>query len=208
MKSCLICDDHALIREALSATIKGRWPVAHVAEAPDFDKAKILAKAQPDICLVDLVMPGDSPVEGVRSILDAAPQSYVVVVTGSANDRLMLDLLDIGVHGFLEKTSTSEVILAALDLVLAGGRYLPPAVAELALERNPADNGGPRLPNFTDRQIEVLSLIADGQSNKEIARVLDLSPSTVKTHVANIIAAIGASNRTEAAFQAKVMGLI
>ncbi len=208
MKSCLICDDHALIREALSATIMGRWPMAKVAEASDFTKAKTLAKTQPDICLVDLVMPGAKPVEGVKSLLEAAPRSSVVVVTGSADDRLMLELLDIGVHGFLEKTSTSAVILAAVDLVLAGGRYLPPSVAELAQEPKPPDNVTPRLPIFSARQIEVLSLIADGQSNKEIARALHLSPSTVKTHVANVIATSGANNRTDAAIQARTMGLI
>jgi len=102
--------------------------------------------------------------------------------------------------------------MAAIDLVLAGGRYMPPRVAELAAQMqggaSPAAESRTPKPAVTARQADVLRLVADGYSNKEIARALDLSPATVKTHVAQTIAAIGATNRTEAAIRARALGLI
>ena len=102
--------------------------------------------------------------------------------------------------------------MAAIDLVLAGGRYMPPRVAELAAQMqggaSPATESRTPKPAVTARQADVLRLVADGYSNKEIARALDLSPATVKTHVAQTIAAIGATNRTEAAIRARALGLI
>lgn len=212
MRSCLICDDHELVREALAAAIARRWPGAAVSQAADFPEAWAMARAGPDLCLVDLVMPGAEPVEGVAGVLGVAPQSRLLVVTGSHDDGLLLELLGRGVHGFVPKTSPGEVILAAIELVLAGGIYLPPRVAELAGARSsappasPAPEPGSRV--VTDRQQQVLKLIARGLSNKEIARSLGVSPATVKTHVTNAIGSVGAANRTEAAMRARALGLI
>lgn len=156
---------------------------------------------------MDLVMPGSDPMEGVSRLIEIAPQTRVIIVTGSHDDAMLLELLARGVHGFLEKTVGADVILAAIDLVLAGSRYLPPRVAELALNPPAARQvAGGRLP--TDRQRQVLVLIAKGHSNKEIARSLGVSPATVKTHVAHAIASIGAANRTEAVVRARDLGLI
>lgn len=158
------------------------------------------------------MMPGAGPVEGVTGVLDIAPGTRLLVVTGSHDDALLLELLGRGVHGFVPKTSSGEVILAAIELVLAGGRYLPPRVAELAGARpaapaaSPSPEPGSRV--VTDRQKQVLTLIARGLSNKEIARVLGVSPATVKTHVTNAIGSVGAANRTEAAMRARALGLI
>ncbi|MDO9474725.1 MAG: response regulator transcription factor [Caulobacter sp.] len=212
MRSCLICDDHELVREALAGAVGGRWPDAQVARAADFNEAWALARSGPDLCLVDLMMPGAGPVEGVTGVLDIAPGTRLLVVTGSHDDALLLELLGRGVHGFVPKTSSGEVILAAIELVLAGGRYLPPRVAELAGARpaapaaSPSPEPGSRV--VTDRQKQVLTLIARGLSNKEIARVLGVSPATVKTHVTNAIGSVGAANRTEAAMRARALGLI
>lgn len=212
MRSCLICDDHELVREALAGAIAGRWPGAQITQAADFDQAWALARSGPDLCLVDLMMPGAGPVEGVAGVLDIAPETRLLVVTGSHDDGVLLELLGRGVHGFVQKTSSSEVILAAIELVLAGGLYLPPRVAELAGARSaspaapPPPQPGSRL--VTDRQKQVLTLIARGLSNKEIARDLGVSPATVKTHVTNAIGSVGAANRTEAAMRARALGLI
>jgi DNA-binding NarL/FixJ family response regulator len=211
MKTCLICDDHAMMREALAGAVAIGWPEATIVQAADFPAAWAAAAARPDLILSDLVMPGASPVEGVRRLREAAPGAPILVITGNEEDAVLLALFDLGIAGFAPKTSKSAIIEAAIRLVLAGGRYLPPRVAELAAgQRGPGEAAsayasGPRL---TERQTDVLKLIATGQSNKEIARDLDLSPATIKAHAAAAIAALGAVNRTETVVKARALGLI
>jgi len=210
MKSCLICDDHAMMREALAGAVALGWPDAAVSQAGDFPQAWAAAAAGPDLIISDLVMPGAGPVDGVRRLREIAPRSPILVVTGNEADDVLISLLELGIAGFAPKTSKSEIIEAAIRLVLAGGRYLPPRIAEIAVARSAGATGaqiaaGPRL---TERQGDVLKLTALGQSNKEIARELDLSPATVKAHIAAAIAALGAVNRTEAVVRARELGLI
>lgn len=211
MRSCLICDDHQLVREALAGAVARRWPDATIAQAGNFPEAWDKAAAAPDLCLADLTMPGAEERAGIAELRRLAPTTPVLVITGSHDDRLLLGLIADGVAGFVPKTSGTEIIIAAIELVLAGGRYLPPRVAELAASAQ-ADGGAPvaRMPRavVTARQADVLRLVALGYSNKEIARDLDLSPATVKTHVAQALAAIGATNRTDAAMRARALGLI
>jgi DNA-binding NarL/FixJ family response regulator len=210
MRSCLICDDHAMMREALAGAVAIGWPQAQVVQAADYPQAWAAAAAQPDLIISDLAMPGAGPVEGVRRLRQAAPGSPILVVTGNEEDELLLALFDLGIAGFAPKTSKSAVIEAAVRLVLAGGRYLPPRMAELATRRGGEAEirGAPAGPRLTERQTDVLKLIATGQSNKEIARDLDLSPATIKAHAAAAIAALGAVNRTDAVVKAQALGLI
>jgi DNA-binding NarL/FixJ family response regulator len=209
MKSCLICDDHAMMREALAGAVALGWPDAAVTQAADFPQAWAAAAGGPDLIISDLVMPGAAPVEGIRRLKAAAPASPILVVTGAEEDEVLLALLELGIAGFAPKTSKSAIIEAAIRLVLAGGRYLPPRLVELAVER--AGGGGKAVsvsPRLTERQSDVLARIALGRSNKEIARELDLSPATVKAHIAAGLAVLGAANRTEAVVRARELGLI
>lgn len=210
MRLCLISDDHALVREAVAGLVRRRWPEAEVVQAGDFVTAWGLARRGPDLCIVDLAMPGASPLEGVAGVMAAAPDARLLVLTGTEDDGLMLDLLRLGVAGFASKTLEPAVLAAAIELVAAGGRYLPPRLADLGPLARTAPAAAPRgeAPSLTDRQLSVLRLLADGQSNKDIARRLDLSPATVKTHVATLIAVLGAANRTEAAAKARAAGLV
>ena len=213
MKSCLICDDHAMMRDALSGAVALGWPDAKIVQAADFPSAWEAAAAErPDLIISDLAMPGAGPLEGIRRLKAVAPGSSILVVTGNEEDGLLLDLLKLGVAGFAPKTSKSEVIEAAIRLVLAGGRYLPPRLLDLAtLGASPAvavTTSAPLTGRVTERQLDVLRLIATGGSNKEIARDLDLSPATIKAHAAAAIAALGAANRTEAVMRARELGLI
>ena len=208
MKLCLICDDHVMMREAISGAVQFGWPDAEITQAGDYDTAwAAMATLSPDLCISDLVMPGAGPVEGIRRLREAAPATPLLVVTGNEDDATLLALFDLGIAGFAPKTSKSAVIEAAIRLVLAGGRYLPPRLVELAAGRS-----GPvaDVPNvrLTDRQSDVLVRIATGKSNKEIARDLNLSPATVKAHIAAIILALGATNRTDATYKARALGLL
>lgn len=208
MKLCLICDDHVMMREAISGAVQFGWPEAEITQAGDYDTAwAAMAALSPDLCISDLVMPGAGPVEGIRRLRQAAPDTPLLVVTGNEDDATLLALFDLGIAGFAPKTSKSAVIEAAIRLVLAGGRYLPPRLVELAAQRG----GGapaPQSVRLTERQSDVLARIATGKSNKEIARDLNLSPATVKAHIAAIILALGATNRTDATYKARVLGLV
>ncbi len=186
------------------------WPEATITEAADFDKAWQLASESPAMILCDLVMPGATPLEGVARLRGTAPDVPLVVITGSEDDALLLALFDLGIAGFVPKSAGGEIVELALRLVAAGGRYVPPRIVELANQRpdHPKVSLNGNMAHLTYRQLEVLQLVAEGHSNKEIARQLDLSPATVKTHVAAIIGALDANNRTDAAFRARQAGVI
>jgi two-component system, NarL family, nitrate/nitrite response regulator NarL len=208
MKLCLICDDHVMMREAISGAVQFGWPDAEITQAGDYNTAwAAMATLAPDLCISDLVMPGAGPVEGIRRLREAAPDTPLLVVTGNEDDATLLALFDLGIAGFAPKTSKSAVIEAAIRLVLAGGRYLPPRLVELAAGRSGLVAGAPNV-RLTDRQSDVLFRIATGKSNKEIARDLNLSPATVKAHIAAIILALGATNRTDATYKARALGLL
>ena len=214
MRSCLVCDDHALVREALAGMVRLGWPGIDVAEAADFPAAWAHAERGFDVCIADLAMPGATPLDGIDGLRRAGPGMPILIVTGAQDDALLLALLERGVAGFAPKTSTGGIIEAALRLILAGGRYLPPRLAQIAASQRdvaaapPATREAAAGDRMTARQLAVLRLVAGGRSNKEIAQALDLAPSTVKTHLAQIQAALGAKNRTEAAIRARSLDLL
>jgi len=200
-----------MMREALSGTVSIGWPDAKVAEAADYPSAWRAAASRPDLIISDLIMPGAGPVDGIRKLGEAAPDSPILVITGSEDDAVLLALLKLGVAGFAPKSSRTAVIEAAIRLVLAGGRFLPPRLAEIATgqgQERATHRAEPPLARLTERQIDVLRLIALGGSNKEVARELDLSPATIKAHAAAAIASLGAANRTEAVMRARELGMI
>lgn len=207
MRRCLICDDHPMVLDAMSLMVGQRWPELTIDKACDYTEGIALAAAGPELILADLGMPDAAPLEGISALRRAAPAARIIVFTGMADDDLLLKLVALPVSGFVAKTEPPGVVMAAIELVLAGGRHLPARIAELALRRSgysPA-GGGARI---TKRQQQVLRLLAAGRSNKEIAIALELSPATVKTHVAQSMAAVGAANRAEAAARAINLGLI
>ena len=215
MKTCLVCDDHALVREALAGTVRLGWPGATVIEVGDFPSAWAAAADGPDLILADLMMPGAGPLAGIDGIISAAPASPVLVVTGTEDDALLLDLLDRGVAGFAPKTASGSIVEAAMRLILAGGRYLPTRLADIAGARIASghisplrDEAAMLADRLTERQKDVLRLIAEGRSNKDIARTLMLAPSTVKSHMTQILVTLGTANRTEAAMKARTLNLI
>lgn len=215
MKSCLICDDHGLVRDALAGMVRMGWPGTTILLAKDFPAAWTMAAQAPDIILCDLVMPGAAPLAGIDGILRVAPDTPLLVVTGTEDDALLLDLLDRGVAGFAPKSASSQIIEAAMRLILAGGRYLPTRLADIAATRiaagtiSPLRDDAARLSErLTARQLDVLRLMVKGRPNKEIARALGMAPSTVKGHLSQILACLGADNRTDAAIKARLLGVV
>lgn len=208
-----------MMREALAGAVLAILPDADIVQCADFPQgwaaaAREAAGGRPDLILSDLVMPGAAPVAGVAGLAAAAPGVPILVVTGNEDDATLLALFDLGVAGFAPKTSRAALIDAAIRVVLAGGRYLPPRLLDLAGRqggregRQEAVSAPQPSGRLTARQQDVLRAIAAGQSNKEIARDLDLSPATIKAHTAAAMAALGAGNRAEAAFKAREQGLI
>lgn len=210
VRTCLVADDHALMRNALCDLLRLLWPDADVRSAHDFVQARaVVAELQPDLILCDLGMPGAEPIAGIAELRRLAPAARLLVVTASSDDDLMLPLFDRGVAGFVSKSSSAEVLEAAIRLVVAGGHYLPPQL--LGLLRGRGDQGSAGRADagrLSGRQIDVLRHMSLGHPNKEIARMLDLSPATVKTHVAAILSALNAANRTEAVVRAHDLGLV
>ena len=224
----LVCDDHPLVRSAMAMTVEAACPGRRVLTARDFEEAWAVAsdEAGLQLCLIDLHMPGAGPIEGLLELKRRAPEARVIVVTGSDDDRELMAVLGLGVDGFLSKTAETAVFSAAISLVLAGGQYLPPRLLALTRqaapqvvptpgmlpdpEPGPLAAGGVAGPygRLSERQMQVLREMADGKANKEIARHLGVSPATIKTHVAQVIALLGAANRTEAASRARSLGLI
>lgn len=185
----LICEDHPLMRAALAEAMRGRWPDVELAEAGDYPTAWTLAEAGPAFCLVDLDMPGAEPLAGLTAIRATAPEAKLVVVTGLTDEALLAEVMRCGAVAVLSKNSEPGVLLDAIraaipDLQAMEARQLP------------------------RRQQEVLQLLAEGRTNKEIGRSLKISPATVKIHVSRLIAWLGAANRTDAVARAQRSRLI
>lgn len=204
MNSFLVCDDHALMREAITGMLLGSWPEAEIIEAADFTSAWAAAEQGFDLCICDLMMPGAEPFEGIAQLKQLAPDMPVLILTGTQNDAQMRRLLELGVNGFVQKDVGSKVMLAAIRLIEAGERHIPSRL--LALMTPAVPTAEPI--RLTDQQRKVIALVAQGLSNKVIAISLGVAPSTIKTHLEQAMRQLGATNRFEAANRARNAGLI
>jgi DNA-binding NarL/FixJ family response regulator len=155
-------------------------------------------------------MPGAEGMDALRAMREAVPATPVVVLSGEEYSHVVRAAIELGAMGFIPKSSSPEVVMQALRLILAGGVYLPPAVLDGRLaEPLPAKpQAGPaKLPGITERQMDVLRCVIQGKPNKVIARELDISEGTVKAHLSSVMQALGVHNRTETVFAAAKLGL-
>ena len=207
----LVADDHALFRDGLRYLLGQLGEPVEVLEAKDGAAALELAGAHPELELVllDLGMPGVDGLAGLRLLRARSPAVPVVILSGSEEPADVRQALDAGALGFIPKSSTSQVMLSALRLVLSGGMYLPPSYLERAQSvRVPLAASSLDSLGLTPRQLDVLRLLGQGHSNKEIARVLQLAEGTVKLHISAILRALGVDNRTRAVVAAaRLLGL-
>lgn len=202
----LIADDHPLVRDALARTVQAVLPDAAMLQAADLDTAQALLLAeQPALALLDLHMPGMQGVQGVRRLQRLAPALKILVASGEEDPAVMRAVMAAGALAFLPKSEPVEVLQQAIRIVLGGGTYLPSqALADL---RPGASLPRPDAAAMTPRQLDVLKCLMQGQPNKLIARELGLTEGTVKIHIAAILRALQARNRTEAVVLARKLDL-
>jgi DNA-binding NarL/FixJ family response regulator len=221
MPHVLIVDDHPLMREAMAHVVHSVEPLAQLLGAGSLRQAEglLATPPAPDAAIIDLQLPDGDGGQLVSLLRQRWPALPILVLTASEDGALARRLLSAGASGFAPKSAGLATLSAALRLVMAGQTYVPPLVLDLP----PAGAGAPALAvpeddgdepadpatpgHLTPRQLAVLRLLCDGQSNKQISRALGLAERTTKVHVGAIFRALGVSNRTQAALAARALHL-
>jgi len=205
----LLADDHALFREGVRLVLESLvdGPL-DVVEVSDFIQALAAVRAglNADVGLVDLNMPGMDGFSGIEALKRAAPDLYLVVISGSEDPQDVRRALDSGAHGYITKSSSSAAMLGGIRSVLSGETFISPGLDVPSTARAVGDTESMKHA-LTPRQRDVLAMLRQGKSNKEIARDLDLAEITVKLHVTAILRTLGVENRTQAAILAAKIGL-
>lgn len=194
----LIADDHSLFRTGLRHLVSQLFPEPEVVEATNYVEAMAAIKSDEPMSLIllDLKMPEMDGFTTLGNLVQEAGNVPVVVLSGSGELSDMQQCFYKGVMGYIPKSESPQVILSALQLVLSGGIYVPPEFVSAPSRGKDCEPSA--LSELTGRQREVLNLLAEGESNKEIARSLNVSEATVKAHLATILKTLGAKNRTQA----------
>jgi len=204
----LIADDHALFRDGLALRLEQIAPQAVIAQASGYSQVlKILAsEQQPDVLIFDVEMQDMPWLEGLKKICSISPKTNIIVVSASEDARTIRTIMANGVKGYIPKRSDIKVFNNALKLILDGGTYVPPNLLETSAYGN--NNGNIGIKTLTNRQSQVLDLIAQGKSNKQIAYDMGVSESTVKLHINALLRSLHVTNRTQAVITAQKIGLI
>jgi DNA-binding NarL/FixJ family response regulator len=198
----LCVDDHPLVRKGIASILNNEPDMKLVAEAGNGRDAVAMFKAhQPDVTLMDLRMPEMDGIEAARQIRAESPDAKIIALTSFDGDQEIYRALEAGVRGYLLKEMVHTEVVRAIRLVHAGKRLMPPEVAERLTDYFPK-------AALTPREVEVLSLVAAGLANKEIAAKLGTADGTVKIHVQNILSKLNASDRTHAVTIAIQRGII
>jgi two-component system, NarL family, response regulator LiaR len=204
----LVVDDHTVVREGLRGFLDLQDGIEVVGEAADGDEALAAAeRLRPDVVLMDLVMPRLDGVAAMRALRERLPQARVIVLTSFLDDDKLLPALRAGAAGYLLKNSEPQELARAVRAAQAGEALLDPAVGARVVEALAGAEEEP-VDRLTPREREVLQLIGRGFPNKQIARELNVSERTVKTHVGHVLAKLGVADRTQAAVLAVRAGLV
>lgn len=200
----LLADDHAVVREGLRALIDSEPEMTVIGEAADGEAAIRQARdLQPDVILMDLEMPRKSGLEAIEAIKQMQPEARILVLTSYAEDKKVFRAIKTGALGYLLKDSSPQELLRAIRQVHRGETSLHPTIArKLVQELSRPSNLPPADEQLTEREVDVLKLVAKGMSNQEIAEKLVVSEPTVRAHVSNILGKLHLANRTQAALYA------
>lgn len=207
----LLVDDHNVVRRGVRSYLETLPDMEVVAEAGSGAEAVVAAeKHVPDVVLMDLVMPGLDGVEATRKIKQASPCTQVIVLTSYHDDEFIFPAIRAGALSYLLKDVEPDVLAGAVRGAARGEAALHPRVATRLVQevRQPHDEGHNPYTELTDREVEVLRLIAGGKGNAEIAEDLVISEKTVKTHVSNILSKLHLADRTQAAVYAWRKGVV
>lgn len=199
----LLADDHALFRDGLRQLVNGLEREIEILETQNFQETldTVSQCTDLDLLLLDLRMPGMSGLGSLKRLLAAAPVLPIAVISASEDPDEMREVLETGVLGFIPKSESPSVMKHAIELVLDGGVYVPPA-----LLHNARGVKNVLREELTPRQLDVLRLIVSGSNNKEIARDLNLSVATVKAHLGAVFRTLDVTNRMQAMVKAKRLG--
>ncbi|MET8610607.1 MULTISPECIES: response regulator transcription factor [Streptomyces] len=199
----LIVDDHQVVRRGLRTFLEVQEDIVVVGEAADgAEGVERAGELSPDVILMDVRMPGTDGIDALRRLRELANPARVLIVTSFTEQRTVVPALRAGAAGYVYKDVDPDALAGAIRSVHAGHILLQPEVAGALLSQEEANSGQGRGGSLTEREREVLGLIADGRSNREIARALVLSEKTVKTHVSNILMKLDLADRTQAALWA------
>ncbi len=208
----LVADDHDLFLKGLEFVLKENYSGIDLVFAHSYsDIFHILEKDHNfSLVMTDLAMPGGKWQDSLQQIHHELPDTPIIVLSAVFDKEIVQKTIDLGVSGYIPKTSSNMVIISAINLVLSGGVYIPPELlnSKLQTEMNMDSNQNSEQNVLTPRQIEVLEKVAEGKSNKVIAYELGLSEGTVKLHVTAILKLLNVNNRTGAVREAERQGLI
>jgi two-component system NarL family response regulator len=213
MKRLLVVDDVPLFRAGLTAALVGAGYEV-VGEAANGEAAVAIAENElPDLVLLDVLMPGESGIDAMQKIHAVSPNSAIVLLTGSESEEDLVSAIKLGARGYIVKDMPFEHLVMSIDNVAAGGAAISPVMAgklfdvtrQLVLHQ---DLVGVRKPSLTAREIEVLEMVADGKTSREIGDLLFISENTVKNHIRNILDKLGLHSRNEAVLYAVRENLI
>ncbi|MBG9715662.1 response regulator transcription factor [Bacillus sp. CCB-MMP212] len=203
MIKVLLVDDHEMVRMGVSAYLSTQPDIEVVGEAENGRKGSELAlQLRPDIILMDLVMDEMDGVEATRAIIQEWPEAKIVVVTSFLDDEKLYPVIEAGATSYLLKTSRASDIADAVRATYGGETVLEPKVTGKMMSRMRQKKEQPLHDDLTEREFEILLLIAEGKSNQEIADELFIALKTVKTHVSNILNKLNVSDRTQAVIYA------
>jgi len=218
----LVADDHELFLRGLELVLSGKYPRAKILTASSYTGLyEVIEKESDfDVILTDLAMPGDVWNNAIQKIHDKLPDTPIIILSAIFDEQIVQKTIEIGVAGYLSKTSSHQEILEALDIVISGGAYLSKDLLEsqkinensatdkllLKLIDEPSQENSSK--HLTPRQLDVLEEAAAGKANKQIAYDLGLTEGTVKLHMTAILKILGVYNRTAAVLEATKLGLI